>query len=355
MQAGFPFKRQITTRPSSINFGGDGRYLFVLCQMADTVVVKDLIGDVGVISPKTLADNNRVATIALGGASYSSFNIVYRSVALEVWVFKLNSCVVIDADPLSLNFCEIKQTLTQSQISLANTTVIYQPEGDFFVLNNRVYNPVSNTIVSVPNPGVVPSAYFALLNSRVYACAAIQGWNFGVFSMDTNLPAPPYHFNGNGGEALKIGSKYYVQNLRISEEGVREALLSFNAALFHSTYDMNTKTIVGGNNMFLNLITVNPYFYKANLQTNVADQIGGTAIQVKSLIYSPFTQKVYVKHGNYNAPAGLNRIIVIDTSRSTNADMVCGYHVVDEHATNALYAPSTTMCINYVRNSEYAE
>lgn len=354
MQAGFPFKKKITTRPSTINYGGDGRYLFVLCQRADTVVVIDLISDVGVIPPKTLANTNRVATIALGGASYSSFNIVYRSMNLEVWVFKALSAIIIDADPSSPTFCQVKETrvYTGNSLSAVNNTVIYQPDGDFFLsLSQKIFagTNIRQNISSLQ----FPTAFFSLLNSRMYGVAAIQGWGFVVLDMDTINAT--IHFKGTGGEGFKIGNKYYMGNLRFSEDGVIEASLAGGILLGSTAYDTATKTIIAGYNLQCNLLTVNPFSNKANLQSNISDQISGTVIQIKSVIYSPFSGKTYLQHGNYSAPTGINRIIVIDTSRSTSAEMVCGYHVVDDHATTALYAPSTTMCLNTIRTSEYVE
>jgi hypothetical protein len=169
MQEGFPYKLKITNRGTSINYGGDGRYMYVLCPKSRTVSVYDTINDVGTISGVARTSYTSIA-LTLANSYHS---IVYRSVALQVWAFSTADVKIIDANPASGTFNTVIETITTTNFNSV-TAVTYASENDTFYHYASSYNAVARVLVTAPSiiyrqsiPQSTNSGYFPRINSII--------------------------------------------------------------------------------------------------------------------------------------------------------------------------------------------
>jgi hypothetical protein len=138
MQAGFPFKKQITNRGHSIDWGGDGRYMYVLRYTATnrTVLVFDmnLLAASNYAGAGTWTVNPIIATINVTGTTGADLCYIARS--KQIIVTGSSNCVRIDADPASATF---------------NTNLGAYSQSIAFG-SNCIYDPISNAVLS-PSTG----------------------------------------------------------------------------------------------------------------------------------------------------------------------------------------------------------
>jgi hypothetical protein len=172
MQEGFPFKKQITDRGYPIDWGGDGRYMYVLRYTSGREIV---VFDMTLLTASNYAGagnwstNPIVATISVGGTTGT--DLCYISRSKEIIVTGATTCVRIDANPQSATFN-----------SILGSYGINQAFG-----SNCVYDPISNAVLS---PGgfkkLLPAANG--ITGGAFISTNDTGWN----TISTTVLFDPY-------------------------------------------------------------------------------------------------------------------------------------------------------------------
>jgi hypothetical protein len=115
MQPGFPFKKKITNRSYVPDYGGDGRYMYILCSGGGwgvAVIDTDLVNSSNWLGNNLWTTNPVINVISLPVSSNYRC-IVYVSRRKEVWALNTSNFVaIIDADPNSPTFNTVVRTQT---------------------------------------------------------------------------------------------------------------------------------------------------------------------------------------------------------------------------------------------------
>lgn len=364
MEPGFPKRGLITERGANVNIGGDYRYKYDLCPRARTVVVTDTALDVGTFSPLSIASTDRVATINLT-TGYTYINILYRSVGREVWVFGTQNVIVIDANPESMSFNTIKQTITTGAFNSTNAIVYSEYLDSFITLNGKYSARSISLITAVPN--LTNNSYYTATKaymqlSRQSVIGNVNGEVFGLQNHVTD--AVEYYFGVNSTLGVqRIADKFYIGSnttfYRMNSRGFREAAIGITASeRGDSAYNPKSGHIVCSyyNGNAIPIIRVKPSFANVgNLYSGISSILASNHTTASCVSYSPYSEKIYIKASNgvTQNSTGLNRYYIIDTSQSL-ANMVCGYREIDEAAIigGAVYN-NTYTCFNGLHINEY--
>jgi hypothetical protein len=115
MQEGFPFKKKIVDRSYVPDYGGDGRYMYILCSgggWSVAVIDTDLVNSSNWLGDNLWTINPVIQLISLPVSSNYRC-ILYVSRRKEVWVLNQNNFVaIIDADTNSTTFNTVIRTQT---------------------------------------------------------------------------------------------------------------------------------------------------------------------------------------------------------------------------------------------------
>lgn len=381
MQEGFPFKKRITDRPNSINYGDDYRYRYDLCMVARTVVVTDTAEDVGTITPQSIASTSRVATINLT-AGFFYHSMLYRPIGKQVWVFGTQHVIVIDANPQSATFNTIINTITTTAFNTANQAVFYSPVKDLFFFGGAtaILNPVTNQIFTgaagfAQVMGVSKVFNFASSAGHAYfpsfdgnVVGGVNGFQIGfVMDGDNNIK---YNCESNNfrfatyiiGNKLYsgTGSSYRRHNLESSPVFVEAAIGMAEAITAgDSAYDPEAQkmVIVGTLGTQVNVVSIRPTFTSiGQLRTSLTSLLATNQNSYYSAMYSPYSKKVYLRAGFISTRNGTggDRYIILDLNRTALADMICGYRQIDQgyHTFAAGYI-NVVSCFNGLKVNEY--
>jgi hypothetical protein len=362
MQEGFPYKLKITNRGTSINYGGDGRYMYVLCPKSRTVSVYDTINDIGTISGVV---RTGYTSIALTFAN-SYHSIVYRSVALQVWAFSTADVKIIDADPTSGTFNTVIETITTTNFSPV-TAVTYASENDTFYQSSSSYNAVSRILVASPTtiiyrnplPTATNTGYFPRINS------IITGGSNGECQAVSNIVNNTVHVLLAGSVTnlahYIIKGKHYNGNLtyygRTLDNGTAEASITLAASSQRGdvAYNPTNSRVVIGNYNSLTCVVAGiiPFASIGSVQSQLAGILASNTQAYSSITYSPYSGKIYVKSiSNAGNLTGCNRVYIIDTTQAL-ASMVCGYFTVDDSDRIIGQYNNSYMCCNQLKVNEY--
>ncbi len=367
MEPGFPKRNKITDRGNAVNYGGDGRYRYDLCPRARTVVVTDLALDVGSFTPLSVASTARVATINLTAGNFYH-NICYRSITQEVWVFGTANVIVIDANPSSVNFNTIINTITSTRFSVG-AAVVYSEAFDIFVTSGAKVKPdAALSLSEIPIKNITSNSYLA--SNSVYLQhigASVSGnVNNEIYAILRHIDESVVHYLGISSTLglNKIAGKYYLginaSYYRIDETGNRDAGISIiTSNRGDSAYSQISSHIVVTNNngTALPIISITPTFASVgNLYTLITSILATNHNSANCVLYSPFSKKIYVRPANVTSivTTGLNRYYIFDTTQAL-ANMACGYREIDEGCptiSGAVYNNSLA-CFNTLRINEY--
>jgi hypothetical protein len=361
MNWGLPRRKEITNRGTSINYGGDGRYIYVLCPRARTVSVYDTNPDIGTISGVA---RTGFTSIALN-ASNTYTSIVYRSVGLQVWVFSNADVKIIDANPASGTFNTVIETITTTIFNVSGA-VTYVSDTDNFYFNSGYYN--ASIRVSIPtkqNPNYARVG--AATNTGYYPQIAgiINGGANGECSFISSLITEEVIVAlGNTLSTFtnyKIGNKNYNGSFdfigRFSMNGNVETSIALptNSPRGDVAYNPTNKRLLIGNYNATTcvVIGINPFASIGSIQTQLNSILASNGFAYSSIIYSPFSGKIYIKSisttGNLT---GCNRVYIVDTTQALGS-MVCGYFTCDAGDWIAGRYNNTYMCCNQLRVQEY--
>jgi hypothetical protein len=115
MQEGFPFKKQITDRGLSIDLGGNGRYVYIICTISTVqrVVCYDstLLTAANYAGAGTWTVNPFVSQI---NTTQGPTTLVYVPTRKEVWAISPSRVERINADPSSASFNTIVGSFTHT-------------------------------------------------------------------------------------------------------------------------------------------------------------------------------------------------------------------------------------------------
>lgn len=363
MEFSIPFKKKITSRGYSVNYGGDGRYRYDLCPRARTVVVTDMNLHVGTFTPLSLATTARVATINLT-AGYSYHNICFRSRAQQVYVFGTQNVIVIDADPNSVNFNTIVNTITTGVFNLTNS-VVYSEAYDVFITMQVKVNAGDLTTSSLPIRPSTTNSYYSSTTCyfQQMAASAIGSVNGEVFGLQSHKDDSVFFLGlSSNVTPYKVAGKYYTgvgnQFFRLDSAGVRESLISITStARGDGSYSPLSKHIVltHYNGTSIPILSISPTFVSVgNLYTLITSILATNHASTNSVTYCPYNGKIYVRASNGTTlnSTGLNRVYIFDTTQAL-ANMACGYMEIDEGAVVMGAYLNNYSCYNYLRVNEY--
>lgn len=361
MQEGFPAKPKISNRGLSINYGGNGRYLYVLCPRARTVSVYDTNSDIGTISGVA---RTGYTSIALNAANtYTS--IVYRSAGLQVWVFSNADIKIIDANPASGTFNTVVETITTTIFNV-NGAVTYVSENDNFYFVNGYYNAVLRVAVTTKRTPyftrvgmATNTGYYPQIGGIING--ATNGECVFISSIITEEVIVALGDTLSTFTNYKIGNKNYngafTDFAQLSMNGSVEAFITLaaNSSRGDVAYNPTGRRLVIGNYNATTCVVVglNPFASIGSIQTQLNAILASNGFAYSSLIYSPFSGKIYIKSisitGNLT---GCNRVYIIDTTQALGS-MVCGYFTVDAGDWISGRYNNTYMCINQLKVNEY--
>lgn len=347
MEFGFPKRSIITDRGYSVNYGGDGRYLWDIARVDKTVTVIDL------------ASNTTVATIACPLINdWATGN--YVPIEKRLYVHHNTGHYQIDLDPDSGTFCTI--LVSNSNLSTSNSgnvVTYYQPLDAFIGLSNGF----------TAKPRLAPTtSYLINLGPKSTIVGVAHGLGY-IFKGTTNPANGTSWFNINSQKHISIGStislmapiingKFYLEQAEFDENNqlIRSINLTGMQTVFLFEFCPRSKRLIGGggnaSGWRLGVIDHKTFTLVGNTNyINTPGALAATGYQYRNVVFSPYTGMVYARTC-YHA-SNVTDIHIYDCTLAL-ASMYQGYLVSGADRVPGI-APynNCTMGLNRLKNDEY--
>lgn len=320
----------------NLNAGGDGRYLWVLNQVDQTVSIIDTGAATG--SGDLSATITATVTLTAGKAFRSG---AFRPINKSVYLFGTNSIDVIDLDPASGTFSTMTVNYTVTLAANDCYDAVYDRFNDKFYLAGRTFDPVALTVSSHVNKygltlnlsqfgrsymmtektmllnGLRDKSVIDILTDLYVNSIPNQGTSQGEIAYDS---VERLFINTVGGGISVFDFDLILKALITGDATVGQAGICvaypqrkvFQGAQSNNKiqiFSLTTLASLGG-------------FTKANLGTNEA--------VTRGLVYSPYSDRVFAQASTaaVGTLTGVNRVHVLDPNEAVVANTEKGYITV---------------------------